>query len=138
MIQSMSCRMYFRLGILTILAISCSSPLLFAQSQPCANTDSSSNVPTQKTRITIVGVEFQNETIRRLNGSNGYIDATPEPDTTIYEKYSRIDLLIKMDQQKPYRIAKLEFVGLPTKTQSELTPPQQIGDFFNPALWRAF
>src|SRR5206468_12823900 len=57
----MSCRMYFRLGILAILAISYSTPLLFTQSQPYANTDSSSNVPTQKTTITIVGVEFQSE-----------------------------------------------------------------------------
>src|SRR5438132_13627991 len=57
----MSCRMYFRLGILAILAISSSSALLFAQSQPCVNTDSSSNVPTQKTKITIVGVEFHSE-----------------------------------------------------------------------------
>ena len=255
--------MYFRLGILAILAISCSSPLLFAQSQPCANTDSSSNVPTQKTRITIVGVEFQSENplsdaqreeyakliqqqdlwttteesdsswvnqalnsmrdalrergyfrtnvegtpylvlaqpserrymlavtiesgpqyrlghvrfasasnsslvfpeallrqqvqpqegdlfdvtkirggleaIGRLYGSKGYIDATPEPETTIDEKNSLIDLLIKVDEQKPYRIARLEFVGLHAKTRNELTPPQQIGDFFNPALWRTF
>ena len=78
------------------------------------------------------------EAIGKLYGSKGYIDATPEPDATIDEKYSRIDLLIKVDQQKPYHIAKLEFVGLPTKTQSELTPPQQIGDFFNPASWRTF
>jgi len=78
------------------------------------------------------------EAIGRLYGSKGYIDATPEPETTIDEKNSLIDLLINVDEQKPYRIAKLEFVGLPTKTQSELTPPQQIGDFFNPALWRAF
>jgi len=73
--------------------------------------------------------------IGRLYGSRGYIDATPEPDTTIDEKDSRIDLLIKMDEQKRYRIAKIEFLGLRTRAQNELTPPQQIGDFFNPALW---
>ena len=76
------------------------------------------------------------ESIGRLYGSKGYIDATPEPNSTIDEKNSRIDLLIKVDEQKPYRIAKIELLGLRAKTQNELTPPQQIGDFFNPALWR--
>ena len=78
------------------------------------------------------------ESIGRLYGSKGYIDATPEPDTTIDEKNSRIDLLIKVDEQKPYRIAKIELLGLRTKAQNELTFPQQIGDFFNPALWHTF
>lgn len=78
------------------------------------------------------------ESIGRLYGSKGYIDATPAPDTTIDEKNSRIDLLIRVDEQKSYRIAKIELLGLRTKAQNELTPPQQIGDFFNPALWRTF
>lgn len=78
------------------------------------------------------------ESIGRLYGSKGYIDATPEPNSTIDEKNSRIDLLIRVDEQKPYRIAKIELLGLRTKAQNELTLPQQIGDFFNPALWRTF
>jgi len=78
------------------------------------------------------------EAIGRLYGSKGYIDATPEPDTTIDEKDSRIDVLIKVDEQKPYRIAKIEFLGLGTKTRNELSAPQQVGDFFNPALWHTF
>lgn len=78
------------------------------------------------------------EAIGKLYGSKGYIDATPQPDTTIHEKDSRIDILIKVDEQKRYRIAKIELLGLRAKTQNELTPPQQIGDFFNPALWRTF
>src|SRR6266481_2175509 len=78
------------------------------------------------------------EAIGKLYGSKGYIDATPEPDTTIDEKSSRIDLFIKVDEQKPYRVAKIELLGLRTKAQNELTPPQQIGDFFNPALWHTF
>src|SRR5439155_12811812 len=259
----MSCRMYFRLGILAILAISCSSPLLFAQSQPCVNTDSSSNVPTQKTKITIVGVEFQSENplsdaqreehakliqqqdlwttteesdssrvnqalnsmrdalrergyfrtnvegtpylvlaqpserrymlavtiesgpqyrlghvrfasasnsslvfpeallrqqvqpqegdlfdvskirdgleaIGRLYGSKGYIDATPEPDTTIDESGSRIDLLIKVDESKPYRISKIEVLGLGPAAQKYLHVPQETGHVFNTILWQGF
>jgi outer membrane protein insertion porin family len=78
------------------------------------------------------------ESISRLYGSKGYIDATPEPDTTIDEKSSRIDLLIKVDEQKPYRVAKIELLGLGKKVQNELSAPQQVGDFFNPALWHTF
>lgn len=78
------------------------------------------------------------ESISRLYGSKGYIDATPEPDTTIDEKSSRIDLLIKVDEQKPYRVAKIELLDLGKKAQIELSAPQQVGDFFNPALWHTF
>jgi Surface antigen variable number repeat len=78
------------------------------------------------------------EAIMRLYGSKGYIDATPEPDTTIDEKNSRIDLLIKVDEQKPYRIAKINVLGLGSKAPNEPSAPQEIGDFFNPALWQNF
>jgi outer membrane protein assembly factor BamA len=76
--------------------------------------------------------------IGKLYGSKGYIDATPEPDTTIDEKSSRIDLLINVDEQKPYRVAKIELLGLGMKTQNEPSAPQEIGDFFNPVLWQNF
>jgi outer membrane protein insertion porin family len=78
------------------------------------------------------------EAIRRLYGSRGYIDATPEPDTTIDEKEPRIDLLIRLDQQQRYHIAKLEFLGLATTAQKSVTAPQEIGDPFNRALWENF
>jgi outer membrane protein assembly factor BamA len=78
------------------------------------------------------------ESISMLYGSKGFIDATPEPDTTIDEKGSRIDLLIKVDKQRRYRIAKLEFMGLETEAQKSLTAAQEIGDPFNRALWENF
>src|SRR6266849_1730038 len=78
------------------------------------------------------------EAIGRLYGSKGYIDATPEPDTTIDESGSRIDLLIKVDEQKPYRIAKIEVLGLGPAAQKYLRVPQETGDVFNSILWRGF
>jgi len=78
------------------------------------------------------------DAIGRLYGSKGYIDATPEPDTTIDEEGSRIDLLIKLDQQQPYRIAKTTFLGLGANAQDEPKLPQKIGDLFNSALWQDF
>jgi hypothetical protein len=78
------------------------------------------------------------EAIGRLYGSKGYIDATPEPDTTIDEKGSRIDLLIKVDEERPYSIAKIEFLGLESTSQKYLSVPQETGDVFNPILWVNF
>jgi outer membrane protein assembly factor BamA len=259
----MACRIYLRFGILALFGTLCSSRLLYAQYQGCVDTAVPSRVPVQKTKITIVGLEFNGENplsdvlraqlaekiqhselwstaeqpdsswvnealepirevlrshghfktnvnatpyltlalaterryalsvaidagpqywlgslrfasasgaplsfaeaelrvrtrlqegelfdvekireglgaISKLYGSKGYIDATPEPDTTIHEKDSRIDLLIKVDEQKRYRIAKIEFLGLPTAVQKSLTAVQEIGDPLNMVLWRNF
>jgi outer membrane protein assembly factor BamA len=78
------------------------------------------------------------ESISKLYGSKGYIDATPAPDTTIDEKGSRIDLLIRVDEQQPYHIAKIEFLGLQTTAQKYLKFAQEIGDVFNATLWMNF
>jgi hypothetical protein len=75
------------------------------------------------------------ESLGKLYGSKGYIDATPEPDTTIDEKDSRIDLLIKVDEEKSYRIAKIESPALQAAAHKSLRPPQEIGDPFN-LTWR--
>jgi outer membrane protein assembly factor BamA len=78
------------------------------------------------------------EAIGRLYGSEGYIDATPEPEMTIDEKNLRIDLFIKVDEQKSYRIAKIEFLSPDTKARNKLNLPQEEGDVFNMARWRDF
>ena len=78
------------------------------------------------------------EAIGRLYGSKGYIDAMPEPEATIDESDLRIDLLIKVDQQQPYRIAKTTFLGLRANGQGEPKLPQKIEDLFNSALWQDF
>ncbi len=78
------------------------------------------------------------EAIGRLYGSKGYIDATPEPDTTIDESGLRIDLLIKVDEQKPYRISMIEVLGLGPAAQKYLRVPQETGEVFNSILWQGF
>jgi len=78
------------------------------------------------------------EAIGKLYGSRGYIDATPEPDTTIDAEGLRIDLLITVDEQQAYSIAKIESLGLNPNSQNQLKMPQEIGGAFNPALWENF
>lgn len=76
--------------------------------------------------------------IGRLYGSKGYIDATPEPDTTIDEKDSRVDLFIKVDEEQRYIISKIVLLGLDSRAQNKLTLPQENGSPFNSALWSNF
>jgi outer membrane protein assembly factor BamA len=71
-------------------------------------------------------------------GSKGYIDATSEPDTTVDEKDSRIDLLVKIDEQKPYQIAEIELLGSDATAKNKSKIPQERGDVFNMSLWRNF
>jgi outer membrane protein assembly factor BamA len=78
------------------------------------------------------------EAIERLYGSRGYIDVTPEPESTVDEERLRIDLLIKLDQQPRYTIRKMEFLSLDPNTQNHLKLPQEIGEPFNSVRWRNF
>jgi outer membrane protein assembly factor BamA len=78
------------------------------------------------------------DAIVRLYGSRGYFDAIPEPQTTIDEEKLRIELLIKLDQQQQLTIAKIGFQGLDPKVQNELKMPQEIGNVYDPVLWKNF
>jgi outer membrane protein insertion porin family len=78
------------------------------------------------------------EALGKLYGSQGFIDATPEPNTSVNDETSRVDLVIRIDQQKRYRIGRIEFLGLNAKTASETSLPQESGDFFNRSLWDSF
>jgi outer membrane protein assembly factor BamA len=78
------------------------------------------------------------ETMSKLYSSKGYIDFSSEPDSTIDEKRSRINLIIKVDEHKPYSISKMEILGLNPRVQDQLKMPQEIGEAFNYALWERF
>lgn len=57
----MTCRISLRFGVLVLLGTVCSSRLAFALSQGCVDRAPPSRVPVQETKISIVGVEFQDE-----------------------------------------------------------------------------
>jgi outer membrane protein insertion porin family len=78
------------------------------------------------------------EAIGRLYGSKGYIDATPEPDTTIDDKTARINILVKVDEERRYSIGRIGFLGMGLKTENELKLPQESGDIPDISLWRKF
>jgi hypothetical protein len=51
------------------------------------------------------------DSLSRLYGASGYIDFTPEPQTEIDKESGTISLIIILDQQKQYRVGKVEVWG---------------------------
>ncbi len=78
------------------------------------------------------------ESIGRLYGSKGYIDATPEPDSTVDEKNGIINLLIKVDEGKQYRVRMVETHGLDPETERLLKSRLELGQVFDSVSFRNF
>lgn len=60
------------------------------------------------------------ENIGRTYGREGYVDATPEPETEVDDDRRTIDLVIKIDQQAQYRVGSVEFLGANAATREKL------------------
>ena len=60
------------------------------------------------------------ENLGRAYGREGYIDATPEPDTEVDDARRTIDLVIKIDQQVQYRVESINFLGVNAATRERL------------------
>jgi surface antigen-like variable number repeat protein len=68
--------------------------------------------------------------VTALYGSKGYIDANVVPETENGDDFGPMDLVMKIDEEKQYRVGKIEFLGLNEKEQSQLTPKLKPGDIF--------
>ena len=53
-------------------------------------------------------------------GREGYVDMTPEPDTEVEEDRKTVDLVVKIDQQVPYHVGSIEFLGVNAVTREKL------------------
>ena len=78
------------------------------------------------------------ESIGRLYGSKGYIDATPEPDTTVDDKNGIIDLLVKVDEGGQYHVRMVETHGLDLRTDRLLKSRFEPGQVFDSIAFRKF
>ena len=66
-------------------------------------------------------------------GREGYVDMTPEPDTEVEEDRKTIDLVVKIDQQVPYHVGSIEFLGVNAavtreKLMESLPKPGEVFD----------
>lgn len=71
------------------------------------------------------------EGISKLYGRLGYVAMNSEPDTTVDEKQHVIDLLVRIEEGKQYRLKRVEILGLDTKNAASLESFLQAGQVFN-------
>jgi outer membrane protein assembly factor BamA len=70
--------------------------------------------------------------------SHGYIDATVEPETEVDDDSPTIDLLLRIDEQKQYRIGEITVVSPNPKVKAILDEALRPGSIFNPEVVRTF
>jgi hypothetical protein len=51
------------------------------------------------------------ENLKDLYAPSGYIDFTPTPNFDIDDEQKRINLILELDQEKQYRVGRIEFLG---------------------------
>ena len=71
------------------------------------------------------------DTLRKLYGTHGYIDFTPTPLTEVDDTTQRISLIFELDQQKQFRIGKINVLSFDPKLQALLESKVKAGDTFN-------
>jgi outer membrane protein assembly factor BamA len=71
------------------------------------------------------------DSLSRLYGARGYIDFTPEPQTEIDEGSGTISLIIILDQQRQYRVGKVEVWGPDHAKEKLLQSQWETGGIFN-------
>jgi outer membrane protein assembly factor BamA len=74
------------------------------------------------------------EEITKVYGDNGYIDMVVEPEIKNDDNRGVIDVVMKIDQGKKYRVGKVEFLGLDDKSQLLLKPQLKTGDVYDKSL----
>ena len=78
------------------------------------------------------------ENLTKLYGSQGYIDFTAVPETAVDQQLQRISLVMRLDQQKQFRIRTVDVVGVDPGLKALLTSKLKPGEIFNPNAIRDF
>ena len=71
------------------------------------------------------------DAITRLYGSNGYIDATVEPDIHVDDHRPILDVVLKIDAQGQYRVGKVVVVSSDTNVKAFVNTNLKTGQVFN-------
>jgi outer membrane protein assembly factor BamA len=78
------------------------------------------------------------DALKLLYGAHGYIDFVAVPNTEIDDEHQTVSLLFDLDEEKQYRIGKIEVHGLDAKFESALIWKMKTGDVFNNEALQAF
>ncbi|MBI3405801.1 MAG: hypothetical protein HY046_10140 [Acidobacteria bacterium] len=76
--------------------------------------------------------------MQRAYSELGYIDFTADPITEVEEARQRIVLRLDLNEQKQFRIARLEFVGVQPRVEERLRSQFKIGEPFNSKKYNEF
>lgn len=71
------------------------------------------------------------DAIKRRYGQSGYIDSTIVPDFEINDVDGVVNLTLKLDEEKQFRVARIEILGLDAALQSELRAAVPVGEPLN-------
>jgi len=74
------------------------------------------------------------EELTKLYSSQGYIDFTTTPETEVDDQLQRISLVMRLDQQKQFRIRTTDVVGLAPGPEALLKSKLKAGEVFNPKV----
>jgi outer membrane protein assembly factor BamA len=72
------------------------------------------------------------ETLTKLYSSRGYIDFTAVPTTEVDNNLQRISLVMRLDQQKQFRVGNLVIEGIDPSLDALLRSIVKPGDVFDP------
>jgi outer membrane protein assembly factor BamA len=71
------------------------------------------------------------QALTKLYASHGYIDFTTVPETEVDDNLQRISLVLKLDQEKQFRVGKVEIIGVDPNLESDLRVIVRPGEIFN-------
>jgi outer membrane protein assembly factor BamA len=78
------------------------------------------------------------ERLTKLYWSQGYVDVTVTPEIKLDENLQRVSLVLKLDEEKQYRVRNVEVVGLDSGARAGLKAPIRTGDAFSEDSVRNF
>jgi len=79
------------------------------------------------------------DALRRMYGTKGYIDFTAQPITEVDDTFPpRNSLVMELDQQKQFRVGRIEVLGLNRNKETLLKWKLKPGDVFNVELFEDF
>ena len=76
--------------------------------------------------------------MKQLYGSHGYIDFVATPITYVDDERERVSLMIEVDQQKQFRLGKIEAFGLDPQAENLLKSTLKPGDICDIQLIKDF
>lgn len=78
------------------------------------------------------------DALKRLYAVHGYIDMVATPLTDVDAARQRVSLVMEMDQQKQFRVASTETLGLAPEMEAQLKSKLKPGSIFNPQTIQDF